>query len=94
MGSLRMGISDFLCVGYGEKWVRLVFFLFGDSWGAPARPPLLNPWWHGGWGGLGELGGGVLKAGGIEIWSSGNGLREGEGVTQELFPREGVFWDN
>ena len=55
--------------------------------GAPARPPLLNPWWHGEWDGLGETGESVLKAGGIEMWSWGNGLEEGYGVTsQELFP--------
>ena len=67
-----MGISDFLCSGYGEQWVRLVFFIFGDRWGALARPPLLNPWWHGRYGGRGELGERVLKAEGIEIWSSSN----------------------
>ena len=30
---------------------------------------------------MGELGESVLKAGGIEIWSSGNGLGEGYAVT-------------
>jgi hypothetical protein len=45
--------------------------------GAPTRPPFLNPWWHRGWGGLGEMGERVLKAGGIEMWSLGNGLGEG-----------------
>src|ERR1017187_8838423 len=33
-----MGIRDFLCLGYGGKWVRLVFFLFGGSWGTPCAP--------------------------------------------------------
>src|ERR1035438_4599479 len=54
--------------------------------------PLLNPWWHGGSGGLGEMGEKVLKARGIEIWSLGNGLEEGYGVTaQELIPRRSLL---
>ena len=39
-----------------------------------------------------ELGESVLKAGGIEIWSLGNGLEEGYGVTaQELIPRRSLL---
>jgi hypothetical protein len=68
-----MGIRGFFCVGYGGKWVRFVFFVLGTPWGSPARLPLLDPWWHGGWGGLSEMGERVLKAGGKEIWSLGNG---------------------
>src|ERR1035441_3026226 len=67
-----MGISGLVYFGYGAQWVRLVFFVLVDAWGRRPRLSLLNPWWHGGQGGLVELGESVLKAGGIEIWSLGN----------------------
>jgi hypothetical protein len=62
----------FSLFGLRRKMGSFGIFPLWGLLGAPARPPLLNPWWHGEWDGLGETGESVLKAGGIEIWSSGN----------------------
>ena len=49
MGSWRMGISDFFWLGYGAKWVRLVFFILGRSRGDRRQKAIVCPTkFHGG----------------------------------------------
>src|ERR1019366_8960801 len=80
--SCGVGTSVFLCSGWGQKWVRLVFEVWapngGRLAGGSACPTRLHltPWWHGGEARIGRAGRKLLNGNGIKSWSLGTGSAE------------------
>src|SRR5674476_650312 len=87
--SCGVGTSVFLCSGWGQKWVRLVFDGLGAQRGrlagGSACPTRLHLalWWHGGEARIGRAGRKLLNGNGIKSWSLGTGSAERYGITSD-----------